>query len=609
MSMSWFKALTTFHHRRRWLRLVLAGLLACGLAACAPPTGTRAYGGAPRAFTIAEIDPWGANWSFNFFSPSFLSEFEDPVLLPLAFQEPNGLSSYLPQLASSWQLTGQTFTIRLRAGARWSDGVPVTSTDIVDTALLDGIMAEPLASAISGLSAPTSTEVVFTLKPGTSPLAEEQDILNTYPLPASLYGKFLTGGVRQAELVELAKGEGTLSAPQRQELLAATTDLTKFSPSQAQFLSNGPYNVKAINASELVLQRSPTFFDASQVRVDQIDWQEFETSSPAYGEMLAGEGDLSWAVASWPYYQRFLEAPDAHIQVADDWSTFALYYNDRHYPLNLQAVRQAIAYIVHRPSVMDLAAGGHSYDTFIQRPSLVYTPVVGDYLTPGQQSQLNSYPYDPQKAAALLESVGFHKSGGQWIMPNGKPFTLTIDGVAQYSDVSGNVQVMAQWLSEFGIPTTAITGDETSYDTYQEEGDFDLEWGLGGTGVDPLVRMADVLGESFNLKSSADPGIGYGPAAAVPGLGTVNVPSTILQQANTVDGGQQLDALIWDWARLVNQELPILPYAEKNIALEYSSRTYGDWPQPSSSLWGLMGFSLYSGFTEMLEQGYIRPVG
>ena len=35
---------------------------------------------------------------------------------------------------------------------------------------------------------------------------------------------------------------------------------------------------------------------------------------------------------------------------------------------------------------------------------------------------------DPQAAAELLEKAGFTKPGDQWLMPDGKPFSIRVDG-------------------------------------------------------------------------------------------------------------------------------------------------------------------------------------
>lgn len=74
----------------------------------------------------------------------------------------------------------------------------------------------------------------------------------------------------------------------------------------------------------------------------------------------------------------------------------------------------------------------------------------------------------------------------------------------------------------------------------------------------------------------------------VPGLGKVNIVSTINQEAATVLYGPHMKQLVWDWARLFNQEVPILIYGDKNVAFQYSTSRYV-WSAHKDGVWNVMG--------------------
>jgi peptide/nickel transport system substrate-binding protein len=325
--------------------------------------------------------------------------------------------------------------------------------------------------------------------------------------------------------------------------------------------------------------------------------------------MLSGAADYTWTGFTWPVYQREL-AQGIHIVTPPNWAQFDIFFNNRKYPLNIVQVRQAIAYIVHRKSLQVLADGGHTWYSYVQHPSGLYDANELDFVTKAQLGSLNTYPYDPAKAAQLLESVGFKKVNGKWMMPNGKPFTLTFGGPEGWTGPTAVVRIASGWLTQFGIPTTGSAVEQPGYWTYQQEGDFELDWGWGGFAVNPLARMAYDLGYNLNFSNAGtykgDPGIGFGPIETVPGIGRVNVPATIDAEAGTASGAL-LDRLTWDWAKFINTELPVLPFYDKNIPFQYSTRTYTDWPPRSSPIWGVMGYSIPAGVALMAEEGYVRP--
>lgn len=107
-------------------------------------------------------------------------------------------------------------------------------------------------------------------------------------------------------------------------------------------------------------------------------------------------------------------------------------------------------------------------------------------------------------------------------------------------------------------------------------------------------------------------GIGFGPMAKVPGLGTVNVPHTVNQEALTVGPGPKMRKLTWDWARLVNRDMPYLSWTTKRYQFEFSTKRFKDWPpmnaKHTSPLWNIMGMGNFNvALGMMLQDGYIRP--
>ena len=128
----------------RRLSAPLAALTAlAALAVAAPFAGATA---ATPPFTIESTSGgWAPSGTINPLTQS-AAYFGPFQLLPLAYYE-EGSGTFFPELASSWKLSGHTFTVHIRPTARWSTGKPVTAYDVKDSILLGDLGYGPDVSA------------------------------------------------------------------------------------------------------------------------------------------------------------------------------------------------------------------------------------------------------------------------------------------------------------------------------------------------------------------------------------------------------------------------------------------------------------------------------
>jgi peptide/nickel transport system substrate-binding protein len=609
--------------RGRALRLAAAGTAAAvALLAAACTSGTT--GSKSSATAYLEFAPccyWGTTWSLNMYNPLGLGIVEGLVVLPLAVEDNPSLTDFTPQLASSWTVSGNTLTIQVRPGLKWQNGQPVTSKDVYDTIVLDGTSDTAGWLYISSVSAPNSHEVVVTARPGTNMTLLEDDLLTIAVWPASTYGQFVTPGLEQDDAAYYAQDYNNPAAaakmPQYSAMQAVFKKLSAYSV--PAMIGDGPFQLKAINTAEALLVKWPGFYDASSIRIAGIDFMN-DPNQATYPLLYSGQADFSDVFMSPPILKRWQATSGSHLAIPRGIS-YNLVFNSHAYPLDMTAVRQALAYVIPRSSMMASAYGGSSVT---DRGGAVNTYPDGlpaylnsAYLTPGELASLNTYPVNDAKATSLLQSAGFRKSGGTWIMPNGKPFTLSFLANAAYSDIVAAFESAASALKAFGIGTSVDATEGTTVTQDTLNGNFQLSFALVG-GPDPLSNFNAELGPAANFETlgayAGDRGLGFGPSATVPGLGTVGIPSTINQEAEQVGPGPQMNKLVYDWARLVNQQMPYLTYGTKVDQLEFSSQHFTDWPplnsQGTSTLWNTFGQGNYTeGLTLMLEDGYIRPAG
>jgi peptide/nickel transport system substrate-binding protein len=611
---------------------VAVAALALLAAACSSggTSGSSASGGSSGAYlTWAPCCSWGTTWSLNFYSPVALTIGEGLVQLPLAVENDPSLTSFTPQLASSWTASGDTLTINLRSGVNWQNGTAVTSTDVVDTLVLNGLGGAGGVNAgagtggwsyISSVTAPSKSQVVITTRPGTNMTLLEDELLPATILPSASYGQFVTPSLEQDDAAYYAEDVTNPAAAAKMSqytaMQAAYKKLAAYNV--PQLIGDGPFELKAINTSEAVLVKSPGFYDARNIHIGGIDYLD-QQNQGIYPLLLSGQADFSNVYMS-PAILKEWEATAGSNTAIPEGFMFNMIFNSDVYPLDITAVRQALAYVIPRANMVASAYGGASVK---DRGGVENTAPDGLpqfmnslYLTPSQIASLNTYPVNNAKAASLLTSAGFRQSGGSWIMPNGKPFTLTFQVNSATSDIVSSYTEAASALTAFGIKSSVDATQGTIVNENLYDGDFQISMDLQG-GPNPLYNNIDQeLGSIKNFETvgsyTGDRGVGFGPTETVPGLGSVNVPATIDHESETVGPGPQLNALVYDWAKEVNEQVPYITYATKVFQFPFSSKNFTDWPpinaQGTSALWNIMGQGNGNvALTLMLEDGYIQP--
>lgn len=567
------------------------------------------------SFVYAAFTAWSTSWSFNPYNPDWVGTLDDLSLLPLAIAKPPKLGNYIPELATSWKVTNNRVTITLRSDARWQDGKPVTSHDVLVSLELDGANGNGLWAETTGMTTPNAHTLVMAVRPGQSGGLLLYNVLSQFPVPASQYGKFLPSGFEHDLVSYYAKpasGAPSTTSPAGRVISAVETKLTKFVP--IPFVGDGPYRELGITTSQMTLRLWPGYWDAKRIHVTNVTVDNFAVAAPAYALYYSHKIDFSNFAMLKNILDKWLKTSDHGYTTMPNYVQYGLDFNNRRYPFNQRAFRQAIAYIIDRPTVALAAYGGLHLAKADQYEDGVFYALETTWLTPAELKRLNAYPQNLAKAASLLKSLHFTKKNGKWVEPDGKPIRLTLTFQAGNPDSTEMGESCSSQLTNFGLTTTAVAVPAPGYSTEVPAGTFDIAWEfVGGCGLDPLADQASVIGTANNFPpvtsggARTKAGLGFGPTMDVPGLGTVDVANTITREASTVGPGSKMAKLVWDWARIINRNLPYLVLANKVQQVDYSTYDYTDWPPTSNPDWGLMGVSLNGGLLVALQQGYIRP--
>lgn len=591
--------------------LVCLALAALGLPANASGLASKKPAGHAPPFLWPAYFPYPP--VYNFFSPSFNGTLDNMVLLPLAIQLPDKLNAFSPQLASSWSVSSNAMVVHIRKHARWQNGSPVTAEDVLAAAVLSGVTGGGPYTVASRITIKNPSTVVFDLRPHELPITAEPEILGLFPIYRQSFASVLSPKLTSEVALSLnpsysGAAAGSAKANEYKAVASTLASKTKTLEGLHQhgLVGDGPFKVTSMSDAGTLLKKWPGFWDANKIHVNEIS-ETNPSASNLYGLIANGESTFQTFPLPWNIFQRDEHTPYLRYHIASTYSGLALYFNERKYPLNILGVRKALAYVINRKRLLELEDGGHTVSEWVRHPDGLLSQVQRLYLSKSQISSLNAYPYDPSRGAAMLERLGFKRTSSGWLTPKGKPFTLKMSTPGGYPDAVLFGTALATALTHFGIRTTSSAIELPGYWTDLTNGNFDLGWGWGATGqTDPLVEFQGVLG-TYDFASSTEPGMAFGPTTKLPSVGTVNVHSAIDNEASNVGSKKRIAALTWDWARVVNEQLPYLSYADKNTPLFYSTAHYVDWPPSSSSLWSVAGVNFQGGVMLMLERGYIRP--
>jgi len=166
-----------------------------------------------------------------------------------------------------------------------------------------------------------------------------------------------------------------------------------------------------------------------------------------------------------------------------------LMINHKKAPLNDRRFRQALACAINRQEIIEKGHRGFAFPAsygLLSVDHAMYNPA-----TP-------TYPYDPQKASKLIESLGFQRGKDGFFRKNGKKLTLnllcsTITAAGEnVADRDG--EIIKKQLEKAGVAVELFNMEQTTTDVRIKKWDFDLAVsGHGAVTGDPVILNEMIL--------------------------------------------------------------------------------------------------------------------
>lgn len=416
--------------------VALASALILGSAVSAQAEQVLHRGNAAEPGTL---DPHKASgtWENNILGDLFLG---------LTTEAADG--SIIPGAAESWTVSddGKTYTFKLRAGATWSDGEPVTADDFVYG--LQRILNPAFAAEYAWIL--YVIENAEAVNNGTEP-----DVTKI--------------GARAVDANTL---EIKLAAP-APYFIAQLTHYTAFPVPQhsieklgddwlkaGNMVSNGAYTLAEwVPNSHIRAVKNPNFYDAANVQIDSVYYYPTEDQEAALQRFRAGELDTVDDFASESIDLLRKELPD-ETRISPYLGIYYYVFNTKQDAFNDVRVRQALSLAINREAITDqvLKTGEIAAYSFVP-------PGTENYAGPSYVSWKDTpYAERVEQAKALLAEAGYGPD---------KPlkFQLRYNTSANHERIA--IAAQAMWKS-IGVEAELFNSETAVHYNDLEAGIFDV---------------------------------------------------------------------------------------------------------------------------------------
>ncbi len=356
-------------------------------------------------------------------------------------------SEVIPGAAESWTVSpdGKVYTFKMRAGATWSDGSPVTAADFV-------------YSWQRAVDPATASEYAYMLAP----------IVNAEDITAGKK-KLPELGVKAVDDSTL---EVTLNAPTPYFLEMLTHQVTypvskaNIEAKKEEFIkpgnlvSNGAYTLaEFVPNDHIKVVKNPKFYDAANVKIDVVNFIPTEDRSTAMKRLEAGELDSNDDIPTEQLADLKTKFGD-QLRLGPYLGTYYYVFKTDKAPWNDPKLRQAVSEAIDR----DYLADKVWQNTMIPAYSFVPPGITGyttKYLAYNEKSQLDR----EDEAKKVLAELGYGPD---------KPLKLEIRYNTSENHKNTAVAIQEQ-LKPLGIEVTLLNTDtKTHYGHLEQKGDFDV---------------------------------------------------------------------------------------------------------------------------------------
>jgi peptide/nickel transport system substrate-binding protein len=464
---------------------------------------------------VERTGQYGGVWRRAFLGPADYNNYVRVVYDALVRFSPDG-AKIEPKVAAGWTSSSdfRTWTIKLRRGARWSDGAPFTADDILfwykDVLLNKDLTPVLPAWMRNGDGTPAAVEKVdastvrFTYKqPATLflvALANQDGGDRTYAvfLPAHYLKKFHPGYAKKEDLDKLVQAAGFKTWPE----LFATRNAPFENPERPTMAAWVP--VTRVSDQVLTLRRNPYFVgvdpDGNQLPyIDEVRFTFFADIQALNLAAIAGDFDLQARHIQMTNYPVFKENEKSGKYRVLTWPTFGgsdavVAFNQSYKAdpeiaklLATKEFRIALSYAVNRDQIKESVFLG------LGEPRQGVPAPWHPYF-PGAEWARKYTEYKLDEANRLLDGIGLTRKDAQGIrlLPSGKPVSIELSVVPAFAAWPDVAQLIAKDWEKVGVKTVVQIRERALHFKMRDANELQTEMWNEDTTAFPYTGNAKV---------------------------------------------------------------------------------------------------------------------
>ena len=427
---------------------------------------------------VEETGQYGGVWRRGFLGPSDYNNHTRAVYDALVRFSPDG-GEVWPHIAEGWESNEDysAWTVKLRKGAKWSDGEPFTADDIMfwyENVLLNEELTPSIPSWMlndDGSAARVERVDDYAVKfvynqPNTLflyALANQDSADRTIApfLPAHYLKQFhpnFTDADTLQALVDEAGFETWTQLFTHNALPPDNADR----PRMAAWIPDNSTLADQVFA----LKRNPYFVGVDPAGnqlpyIDELRFTYFADKQALNLGAIAGEFDLQGRHIDMPNYPVFIENQEKGGYRVVTWSTFGgsdatIFFNQAYSEKDPEIgellatldFRIALSHAINRDEIRESVFLGLGE---ARQP----VPAPWHPYYPGDEWAFKYIEYDPDKANELLDGIGLDKrdAEGNRLLPSGKPLLLVLDVVPAFGPWPDVGQMAARDWTAVGVNT------------------------------------------------------------------------------------------------------------------------------------------------------------
>jgi peptide/nickel transport system substrate-binding protein len=397
---------------------------------------------------------------------------------PLVVTPEGGLKP-VPWLASSWKWSrgNRTLTLNLVRNAKWSDGKPLTASDVVYSLLagrqdkiMDRVGITGAANNIASVKAKGAAKVVINLK-----TADSQFISSTlnrqFVVPKHIWSK--------------------------------VKDPSNFTNSHP--VGSGPFTrITRFTTQDYVFGKNPSYWRKGQPKIGCLEYVQAASNDAALA--LIQSGQVDWTHNFVPNVDKAYVSKDKkhfHAFYATTAYPISLVLDTTHYPYSIAAFRKALSLAIDRKTVSKLGEYGYAPPTDAIGLNGLFPSWVSDPAVKKQAQQQATY--NPSAAKKLLTGAGFKYKGSKLVDPKGDDVKLDIHVISGWSDWVASNQIITKNLRAIGISSNvALEPDWGAWWPNASAGKFPTLLWQGGSQGSPYGYFYANLSQNAYIPAGQD---------------------------------------------------------------------------------------------------------